>query len=189
MDRTYKRSLYFIDKNFQSKFIFKFCLIVIVSSVLIGGLMFFLSRNSTTVAIENTRVSVKRTADFILPVIVETLLIVVLFSAVAVLLVTLFISHKIAGPLYRLKKEIDILKEGDLTRNFNIRAKDQLQELAKSLHGMSDSLRQRHAELKNKCYTLKSYLQANDFRIPPEQKEKLSKMLQDIDTVLSYFKI
>jgi nitrogen fixation/metabolism regulation signal transduction histidine kinase len=184
-----KRRQYFIDKDFQTKFILKFCAIVIISSLLIGGLIFLFSQNSTTVAIENTKVVVKRTADFILPVMIGTLLIVALFSALVVTAMTLLASHKIAGPLYRLKQEIDILKEADLTRSFNIRAKDQLQALAKSLNDMSDSLRKKHTELKKKCSTLISYLKEKNFRIQPEQKEEFSKMLQDIEDILNYFKV
>ena len=58
-----KRRNYFIDKSFQTKFIIKFCMIVMVSSLLIGVFLFFLSRNLTTVAIENARVIVKSTSD------------------------------------------------------------------------------------------------------------------------------
>jgi len=184
-----KRKQHFIDKSFQSKFILKFCAIVIISSLLIGGLMFLLSQDSTTVAIENTQVVVKRTADFILPIMVGTLLIVTLFSAATMIVITLLTSHKIAGPLYRLKQEIDTLKDADLTRNFNIRAKDQLQALAKSLNDMSDSLRSKHRDLKNKCSVLITYLKNKDFRIQPEQKEEFSKMLQEIEEVLNYFKV
>ena len=184
-----KRRQYFISKGFQTKFILKFCLVVIMSSLMIGGLIFFLSRNSTTVAIDNTKVIVKSTADFILPVIIQTLLMVTIFSGIAVWIITLFISHKIAGPLYRLKREIDILKEGDLTRNFKIRAKDQIQDLARSLNLMCASLRLKHTELRNKYHRLKGYLEAKDFRVLPEQKEEFFKLEQDIDDILNYFKV
>jgi len=187
--RQNKRKRHFIDKDFQTKFILKFCAIVIISSLLIGGLMFLLSQDSTTVAIENTRVVVKRTADFILPLMTATLLIVTLITATTVIILTLLTSHKISGPLYRLKQEIDILKEADLTRNFNIRAKDQLQALAKSLSDMSDSLRTKHSDLKKKCSILITYLKDNNFRIQPEQKEDFSRMLQDIEDILNYFKV
>ena len=184
-----RRRRNFIDKDFQSKFILKFCVIVLISSLLIGGLLFFFSRNSTTVAIENTKVVVKRTADYILPVIITILLITTFFSALVMLIVTLSTSHKIAGPLYRCKREIDILKEGDLRRNFNIRTKDQLQELAKSLNAMCNALKQKHMELKDKCHSLKSYLGREKLKISAEEKDELSKILEDIDATISYFKV
>ena len=75
-NKGYSRKHYFIDKEFQTKFILRFCGVVVVSSLLIGILIFLLSQNSTTVAIENTQVRVKTTADFILPVLVQTIIVV-----------------------------------------------------------------------------------------------------------------
>ena len=93
----WRRRNYFIDKNFQSKFIIKFCIIVIISSLAVGVSIFYLSQNFTTVAIENAHVIVKKTSDFMLPIVAETLALVTLFSAIAVIILTLFTSHKIAG--------------------------------------------------------------------------------------------
>ena len=187
--KGYKRKCYFIDKDFQTKFIVKFCAIVIISSLLIGYLIFIFSQASTTVAIENTKVAVKKTSDFILPVILETILIVTAFSALAVAILTLFISHKISGPLYRIKREIDVLKEGDLGRNFNIRSKDQLQDLAKSLNEMCICLRQNYASLKEKNKKLKNYLEDKNYCPSPSDKEELTRLLAEIESTLNFFKI
>ncbi|RLB33791.1 MAG: hypothetical protein DRH12_18025 [Deltaproteobacteria bacterium] len=188
-NKPYKRKQYFIDKSFQTKFILKFCLIVIVSSILIGGILFFLSRNSTTVAIENTKVQVKSTSSFILPLMVETLLVVSIFSAIAVLVLTLFISHKISGPLYRLKKEIDALGNGDLKVNFNIRTGDQLQNLSESLNEMVISLRRKNSELRDKFKELSNLLEDRDFCIADNEREGTRKKLKDLENVLSFFRI
>ena len=151
----YRRRNYFIDKSFQTKFILKFCLIVILSSITIAILLFILSRNFTTVAIENAHVIVKGTSSFLAPIIIETLSLVTVFSAICVIILTLFVSHKIAGPLYRLKKEIDEMKNGNMNLDFRTRKADQLQELANSLADMSKSLMGKHAALKVKLKELK----------------------------------
>ena len=187
-NQPYKRKNYFIDKNFQTKFILKFCLIVIVSSILIGGILFFLSRNSTTVTIENTKVTVKRTSDFILPVMIQTILIVSVSSALVVALLTIFISHKIAGPLYRLKKEIDALGDGNLGVNFYIRTDDQLQNLSGSLNQMVSSLRAKHLELKEKLKDINKSLEGNRLCLPDKEKEEMLKKLNDLESILNFFK-
>lgn len=184
-----KRRQYFIDKSFQGRFILKFCCIVVASSLLIGLSMFFLSMNSTTVAIENTQVMVKRTADFILPTLALTTLVVTLVSALAVIILVLFVSHKIAGPLYRIRREINSLKDGDLKRIFAIRAKDQLKELASGLDEMCVSLRQKHVELHDKWGALRSSLQEMNLPLSSEDKTKLDRMAKEITDILNYFKI
>ena len=188
MTNANKRRHYFIDKSFQTKFILKFCLIVILSSLLIGVTMFYVSRNSTTVAIEDTKVMAKLTADFILPLMIGILLIVATLSALVVSILTLLISHKISGPLYRLKREIDILKDGDFRRNFSIRTRDQLQELSKSLNTMCKTLREKQVELKRRVEAVRSSLE-NDKSVKRAKKEELLIKFNEIDNILNSFKL
>ena len=188
MEEKSKRRNYFIDKTFQTKFMIKFCIIVIISSALIIGLVVFLSKGSTTVAIENTEVVVKSTTDFILPIVIQTVLFTFLFSATAVLLLTMLVSHKVAGPLFRLKNEIDVLKRLDLSKNVDIRGNDQLQNFAKSLNEMRISLQEKHLHLKESYKKLKDYLERKDYLLSPEDKVELIKTLQALEQGLNEFK-
>jgi methyl-accepting chemotaxis protein len=186
MTEIHKRKNYFIDKPFQARFILKFCLIVVISSLLIGGLILYLSKDSTTVAIENTKVTVKSTADFIMPVALQTIIIVVLFTSIAVVILTMLISHKISGPLYRLTNEINALARGDLRRNFNTRSNDQLKNLSKSLLEMSSTLQGGFGELKESYRKLKYSL--NNKNLSSQDKEELSGILAEIEKNLERFK-
>ena len=176
-----KRRQYFIDKSFQTKFILKFCLIVILTSLLITVLIFFFSKDSTTTAIENTKVVVKRTSDFILPLLAGVVLIVSVFSSIVVIIVTLFTSHKIAGPLYRLRKEIEAFSQGDFNRDFKIRSSDQLKELSQSLQNMRNLLAEKNLRIKNKINILKTKLD----KLTLESKEEVLKDLDDLEKEVS----
>ena len=189
MRKSYRRKQYFIDKKFQTKFIVKFCTIIILSSLLIGALTFLFSQNSTTVAIENTQVTVKRTADFILPMLTSIAVIVAIFSALIVLAISLLASHKISGPLYRLQREIASIEKLDLRRNFSIRANDQLQALAKSLNGMCNSLRSKQLEANTKLTKLKDYLASKDSPATSAQKDKIISLLTELEDTLKAFKV
>ena len=188
-NKQYKRKQYFIDKNFQSKFILKFSLVVILASVIIGGLIFYLSTNSTTVAIENTKITVKRTADFILPIMVHTIVIVTLFSVIIACGLILLISHKISGPLFRLKREIDLMKTGDLGRDFNIRATDQLKDLALSLNLMCSTLKEKLTESKEQCKSFENFISQKDVSIQKDTKEQILELLNKLKNQLDFFKI
>lgn len=54
--------------------------------------------------------------------------------------VSFFISHRIAGPLYKLKQTMDSAREGEINRNLAFRKKDHFQELAASYNGLVASL-------------------------------------------------
>jgi len=180
----FRRKNYFIDKKFQARFIIKFCVIVILSSLVIGASLLYLSRNFTTVAIENAHVTVKNTADFMLPIVAETLILVTILSAVSVIALTLFTSHKIAGPLYRLKKEIEEFKNGQLSLSFRTRNTDQLKDLSEALAEMSKVLGAKHLALKGKMAELKESLKS-----PGTDHGAILSKLGELESIINYFKI
>jgi methyl-accepting chemotaxis protein len=184
----YKRRQYFIDKNFQTWFILKFCTIVITSSFLTAILIYVLNRNTTTVAFENLKVVVKSTADFILPVLLQTIIVVAILVSIAAILVTTYISHKIAGPLYSLKRSMKKTEEGDLSFDFNIRKNDQFQGIDDEFNSMIKTLKQSLAVLKDNWPGLKAKIlessSAKDFQEESEIKERVER----IDKELQRFK-
>ena len=62
--------------------------------------------------------------------------IILLFGAVSI-----FISHKTAGPLYRLKKSISLITEGNLDVNVKLRKWDDLKDLAEHVNLLAEELR------------------------------------------------
>lgn len=172
-----QRKRYFIEKNFQTRFVVTFCAVVFVSSLVLGGFLFLLSKGSTTVAIENTRVVVKNTADFLLPLILTTVIVVSVFSAVSVGILCIFVSHKIVGPLYRLRRQIQKIGQGDFNVDFHIRADDQMQDLAMSLGEMTSSLRDNIKSMKESFEVL--YPQMKESSL--DEKE-VAKLRESLDT-------
>jgi methyl-accepting chemotaxis protein len=65
--------------------------------------------------------------------------IVVFIFIIAIL--SIFVSHKIAGPVYRLEETSKIIASGDLTHQVHLRYGDELGDLQEAFNQMSDSLR------------------------------------------------
>ncbi len=190
--QTYKRRTYFIEKEFQARFILKFCLLVIASGALTVWLLYFLSSRSTTVSIVDSRVVVRTTADFLLPILVQTALVVAIIAGVAAIFITLFVSHKIAGPLYRFKKIIKLLGDGDFSSGFHIRHHDQLQTLAADFNDMIEKIRENLNLLKSNSSSLKEKLDSLPEHEVSEHKRsvlnELKKLSGDLDRILKFFK-
>jgi len=138
-----RRRNYFIERSFQTRFILKFCMLVVAGGLLTIGILYFLALRSTTVSIINLSVVVKSTADFLLPILIQTVLVVMVLLSIATIIVTLFVSHKIAGPLYRIKKAMHDLGEGDFTTQITLRRLDQLKNLAEEFNSMVNKLKAR----------------------------------------------
>ncbi len=140
-DRLHKRRHFFVKREFQFKFILKFCIVLLFGAIISTGLLFLLSRSTLTASFQHSRLVVKDTSYAILPVIVYTNLITLGLIIIATIIVTLFISHKIAGPLFRFEKELKQIGEGDLTNSVRLRRKDQITGIADNLNMMISSLR------------------------------------------------
>ena len=143
----HRRKQHFIKKGYQARFIFKFCLLVLVGGLLSTGLLYALSRGTLTSSFENSRLTVESTSVAILPAVVYTNLITLLLITVATILVVLYVSHKIAGPLFRFEKDLSEIAQGDLTKVIRLRRKDEVKDMAETLNRMTASLRERLVEV------------------------------------------
>lgn len=137
-----RRRNYFIKKEFQVKFILKFCFLIVVACFLMGGLVYFLSASTITTSFENLRLVVKSTKDFILPALLLSSIIAIILISLACILTVLFISHRIAGPLYRLERSMEKIAGGDLTLDTRLRKTDELKAIANSLNDLVSKLRE-----------------------------------------------
>ena len=62
--------------------------------------------------------------------------------AILIFLFSIYVSHKIAGPLYRLEKDVRALsQDGDLTRVFRLRRRDELKEMVEALNALVNGFR------------------------------------------------
>lgn len=139
--------------------------------------------------IENTKVVAKSTADFILPSLVVILLAVTIVSAIVCSVMVIFLSHRIAGPMYRLKLEVEFITQGDLSRTVRIRNTDQFQEMAKSFTAMADQLRAKHKEIKLQSQEIKSFLEAKNYAVSSDDKQNLSQKINQLNKSLDFFKV
>ncbi|HOD41746.1 MAG TPA: HAMP domain-containing protein, partial [Candidatus Wallbacteria bacterium] len=62
------------------------------------------------------------------------------FIAVMICFLSVFVSHKIAGPVYRLEESAKIIASGDFSRRIKLRQGDELQDLADAFNTMTESL-------------------------------------------------
>jgi methyl-accepting chemotaxis protein len=177
-ERTYKRRQYFIKKDFQFKFILKFCLIVLIGTILSTGLLFLFSQGTLTSSFQQSRLVIKNTSLAILPALIYTNLITLGLITLATIVVTLFVSHKIAGPLFRFEKELKEIEKGDLTKSIRLRKKDQTTDLADSLNKMTAGLHEKVLDIRTGVENLIE--SASKQNAPQELIEDLNHLHQKI---------
>lgn len=55
-------------------------------------------------------------------------------------LLTVFVSHKIAGPMYRVQKFCESMRSGDLTSRMHLRKGDEMMEIAEDLNRVAETV-------------------------------------------------
>jgi methyl-accepting chemotaxis protein len=180
-----RRRNYYIKKEFQRNFILKFCALVAVGSLISGLIIYAMSRATLTTTFENSRLAIKSTADFILPAVLLSSALVIILIGIATTIVALFTSHKIAGPLYRMDKDVQEVATGNLKMRFNLRAGDELKALAVSLDIMAHNLREAIGGIKSSVGELESLMKQaetdkND-RLASEIKNRLKQLKEAVE--------
>lgn len=87
--------------------------------------------------------SLKNLQKVLMPMITLSVLIYLIIGSAVVAIVTVFISHGIAGPIFKMEMFADNLRRGELNFPMRLRRGDQLGQLAEALGDLQQSLTDR----------------------------------------------
>ena len=183
-----KRRNYIIDRKFQSGFILRFCLLVVAAGLFILAVLYLISGSATSVSYVNSRIVVQSTADYLLPLLIQTFAIAVIIVGVATVFLTALISHRIAGPAYRFKQVLSSLGKCDFSGQCRIRRKDYLQDVAFAMNDMMASVRKALAAVDGSLARLKSTMESATNGAGGEGLKALKKELAELENILRGFK-
>jgi len=144
-EKVYKRRVYIINRKFQLKYLFIIISVMLITVAAVSFTTFYLVWDKVIeefffvpdAAGKLGYILVNTTKMLLVPVILLT----AVFTVAGVLL-----SHRVAGPLYRVEKIAEELGRGNLNVNVRFRKGDDLQELAASLNAMIGNIRDMVAE-------------------------------------------
>jgi HAMP domain. len=177
-----RRKNFYIKKEFQRNFILKFCALIVAGSVISGLIMYAMSACTVTTAFENLRLTIKSTADYILPMVLFSSIVVLILIGIATIAVTLFTSHKIAGPLYAIEKRVDDVAALNLKTEFRLRTGDEIKPLAVGLDVMVSNLRKAVKEIDKSLSEFEAVMgKPGCANMQPEARNKLEELKKAIE--------
>lgn len=112
-----------------------------------------------------------------------------------VVLVSIFISHRFAGPIFRLEKIAEAVGNGDLTVRAHLRRGDELAQTAEQMNQMIEALQERILEEKNLSERVKERLERiirkikNGQGSSQELVEELKELQMEVAHITSNFKL
>ncbi len=147
MSQIRRRKKYFIKPGFQSRLTAIFILIVIIVANIVGALVYgFSVEKLENKLVEESKLPIdsKQLGQALLPGVI----IAELISIFVVAFICIFVTHTIAGPVYRMERVVRNIGEGDLTHFTKLRPKDELKDLADAMNDMTMGLRNKVINLK-----------------------------------------
>jgi len=135
----YRRKQYLVDRGYQLRFVTRVFVVVlvvaVVSSLISTGLLWT----------NMYRADLEQQATLIaaLIAVATTLLVELLISIPLVYFLGIRQSHRVVGPVNRIKRALEAIGAGDFSQRIVLRRGDALEGLAKSINQMADNLQQR----------------------------------------------
>jgi len=144
------RKIYFIKKDFQSRFILRFVAIASVWAAATVVLFAYLAEKRLEEIRYSTHINVKTTSELLLPTTVGAHVVSLLIFAGILAFTMRSLLQSISVPLFTIKKDIVRVAGGDLASEISLRENDEFQDLAVDLDVMRSGLRERIVRIKER---------------------------------------
>ena len=111
---------------------------------------------------------------------------------IIMLLISLYVSHRFAGPIYRFEKSAQIVSSGDLTHRVSLRTGDELLELQEEFNGMLASLQALVQKDRNLAARVAERLEAVSRKLPDgasSTRDELKSLQLELEHLTQSFKV
>lgn len=132
----YKRNTYIIKKGLQFRYMTTIIFTMLIMSSVVGWTIYF-SIWSPIASAELVDIS---DISIIFDKVNDRLLFRIPILIIIIAMISIIISHKIAGPVYRFEQSAKKIAEGDLTLRIHLRKGDEMKSLAILFNDMTEKL-------------------------------------------------
>lgn len=189
--KNYKRHIYLINKPFQLKYVVMVILLIGVYS-LFTGYAISVALTSAQKVVENIpnvgpddlNMIQKQNKNMY-----TTMVFLLVLNVIVVGMLWILAMHRIAGPMYRLRKNIDLLKTGTIPPPIRLRKGDEFRDL---INDFNDMVEQLHSDIREyfECMSkvMESFASLNadldkNESVGKDVKEKLESLYEEVKKV------
>jgi methyl-accepting chemotaxis protein len=180
-----KRRVLIVDTKFQYRLIRNICILValvalfsivilVTLNVMYGDVGTDIVQPLPAILSEDMGFVEKQTT--LLGVLWPVMLVCVLVSLVVTYLFGIMVSHRMAGPIYRIKRTLRDMAQGDLRGEVRLREKDDFRSVAEGINHFKKEWRAKTRELKE----IGEQLECKD---DPKQSELLDRLVKILASV------
>lgn len=140
MAQQYKRRNIFIKKDFQGKLILGYFLFVAGGCLLFIMLLGLFSADTMTISYNNHDLQLGQTPIVLLKKVLAAHWVFLVLGSIFLVVTAMFITHRIAGPLFRFEKALDNMLDKKLDDAIFLRSKDEGKDLARKINEFNADL-------------------------------------------------
>jgi len=196
MKRTWRRRNYFIKKELQGKYIFSFFIFMIGGSIVFTLIFSLLSANTLTVIYDNYNLRIGKTPLILLKEILSAHWIFIATAGILIVVISMFLTHRFAGPLFRFEKSVEEMVKGNFNFQIRLREKDEGKELAELMNRLIVVFSSNVKEMRHLTDEIESRLtivSGKIRQIQPEEAaielDEASVLAKKLRAMLDFFKI
>jgi len=191
----FRRRNFFIKKGFQARFILRFISVIFFGIMVSSGIVYYLTSEKIEEAYYRSHIKIASTGEIVYPILLTANIITLGIIIIVTIIITLLISHKIAGPLYRIEKSIHEIGEGNLSFKIYLRAKDELITLAEIFNNMIAKLKGKIERIRDAAAYMDStinqwaVIKKLDKKALSKDATAIRKRINEIEKVIATFKL
>jgi methyl-accepting chemotaxis protein len=176
----YKRSVFLINPSFQLRFSLAVCLLVFLSSLVYPLMLWDFFKEVLANQPQLTDKIGAAKDDFLIFLIV----IQVLFTGV-IFVLFIFLTHKIAGPLFKLKQHLSNIRQGEPISPLSFRSGDHFMDVADEVSLFLESIAMNQESDFQYIDEVATYIENLSSVVPDDKKpvlKEISRRLLDIES-------
>jgi len=189
--QQYKRRNYFIKKDFQGKHVFLAFALVVAGTLLFAGIFSLITSTTLSVSYDDYTLRVGTTPRILFSRFFTAEWLFIILGGVGVAVLAVFLSHRVAGPLYKLERSVNGMISGNIGETIYLRRRDEGKELAVKLNQFNEMLSAKIQEMRHLNKGLERHLQelmeraekdleCDKSRIVLKEMAKLNGQMRDI---------
>lgn len=137
-----------IGNDFTLWFQIKYCLVMLTSLATTSLLIYLYFKHGLGEGYSETLTTLTEVEDALPVALLVTFLVQSLLILIFAIAVNLFVSHKIAGPIFRFEHTLRCIDDGDLQHIARTRDSDQIKSMVAALNQLIASLRNKYTSLR-----------------------------------------
>ncbi len=194
--RSFLKRTFLVEKAYQIKFILKIVAFVVLATILTGVIAYFLTDEALEHNFYSIHSKISNVRELLLPSVIAIMFVVTAIVAFFTTIISLIESHKVGGPIYRFKMNLDKIGNGDLNTVSKLREGDELQDFTATINQMTKGIKTRVIAIDDKFSTVKkqigelgAVLSRDDISNPDKEKvQALNNYINDLENVINDFK-